>query len=153
MSYQKIAQKTQISSHNTVQEYISVLESSFALKVLYAMDLNTSGYKFKKEKKFYFTDPLLYWLSSHLANQTNKSPQNQHPLIAEHVAHEFLSRKYDRFGYFSNQNGEIDFVLPKKWAIEIKWTPYAHNLSQSYLKTFFPFKSVWTQSNYLEELP
>jgi len=61
ISLQKLSQRTQISSHHTVQEYIHTLESCFALKTLFALDPNTGAFRFRKEKKFYFTDPLVYF--------------------------------------------------------------------------------------------
>lgn len=41
-SFQTLAKKTSIGSHNTVQEYVSILESCFALKTLYAIDPETA---------------------------------------------------------------------------------------------------------------
>ena len=151
VSLQTLAKKTSIGSHNTIQEYLSVLESCFALKTLYAVDPHSGSFRFKKNKKFYFTDPLLYWIALDLAGK--KTPPNVEEKLAEMVAHETLSRKYKRFGYFDGPHGEIDFFLPQSWALEVKWSPIPLNLSSSYKKMPITEKIVWTHSNFLKEFP
>ncbi len=147
LSFQTLAKKTTIGSHNTVQEYVSVLESCFALKQLHAIDIDTGSYRFKKDRKFYFTDPLLYWIALDLAGK--KPPANVEEKIAEMVAHEELNRRHHRFGYFSNKNGEVDFLLPGEWAVEVKWAEAATNLSKAYLQLPMVNKKVWTKANFL----
>jgi predicted AAA+ superfamily ATPase len=148
ISFQTLAKKTTIGSHNTVQEYISVLESCFALKTLYPVDLNTGSYRLKKNRKFYFTDPLLFHLAHELSGK--RVTEDFEPKMAELVAHEQLSRSHRRFGYFSNQNGEIDFVLPGEWAVEVKWSDLPTNLSRSYLNLGIADKRVWLKRGFLE---
>lgn len=148
LSYQTLAKKTSIASHHTVKEYVEVLESCFALRKLYAVDLDSGGYRFKKDKKFYFTDPLLFRLAYSLAGR--KIPDNANEKMAEMVAHEFLSRTQRRFGYFNNRKGEVDFILPKQWAREVKWSNDATNLSRAYIDLTIPDKKVWLKTNFLE---
>ena len=52
ISFQKLSKKTTIGSHNTVHEYLSVLESCFALKTLHAIDFDSGAYRFKKDRNF-----------------------------------------------------------------------------------------------------
>ena len=148
VSLQTIAKKTSIGSHNTVSEYIAILQSCFALKTLYAIDLDNSTFRFKKDKKFYFTDPLIYWIAHHLSGK--KIPDNYPDIMAELVAHEHLSRDFRRFGYFSNQNGEIDFIQPGNWAREVKWSNAATNLSKSFINLHLLDKKVWIKNNFLQ---
>jgi len=148
VSFQTLAKKTNIASHTTVQEYINILNSCFALKQLNAVDIDTGAFRFRKDKKFYFTDPLLFWIAWDLSGR--KTPEQSEEMVAELVAHEFLSRKFNRFGYFSNAQGEIDFILPEEWAIELKWADYAKNLSRAYINLNLHNKRVWTKRNYLE---
>jgi predicted AAA+ superfamily ATPase len=147
ISFQTLAKKTTIGSHNTVQDYISVLNSCFALKELHAVDIDTGAYRFKKDRKFYFTDPLIFWIAHHLSGK--KIPENANEKISEMVAHEDLSREHNRFGYFNNTSGEVDFILPQEWAVEVKWAPAATNLSKAYLNLKMHNKKVWTQKNFL----
>ena len=46
ISFQSLAQKTNIGSHNTVQDYIQVLESCFAVRSLLAINQDTEAYHF-----------------------------------------------------------------------------------------------------------
>ncbi|MBI4405885.1 MAG: ATP-binding protein [Deltaproteobacteria bacterium] len=151
MSYQTLAKKTSIGSPNTVIDYIRLLESSFALRTLYQVDLDSGSNKFRSDKKFYFTDPLIYWIAFDLANKREKD-KNLEP-VAEMVANEHLARKFSRFGYFRNKQGEIDFISAKHWCLEIKWSLAATNLSKSFVQAIIPQKIVWTQQNFLEEWP
>ncbi len=151
LSLQTLAKKTGIGSHNTVQEYVSVLDSCFALRTLYCMDLDTGAHRFRKDKKFYFTDPLLYWMALGLSGRS--APDSVEERIAELVANEELNRRSGRVGYFSNQKGEIDFVSPKQWAIEVKWASVIKNVSKAYFEQSFPEKIVWSQENFLAEFP
>jgi len=151
VSLQTLAKKTRIGSHNTVQEYISVLEACFALRPLYAVDMDTGAYRFKKDKKFYFTDPLIYWIAYELSGK--KVPEDYEQRLAEMVTNEELSRRYKKFGYLNISSGEVDFVFPKSWAIEVKWSNIPTNLSNTYKNLAVSNKIVWTHSNFLKEYP
>lgn len=152
VSFQNLASKTNLSSHNTVKDYVSILESVYALRTLKFINPQTGKYHFKKNRKFYFTDPLLYWMSKDL--QGNALHDSDYSAIAEMVAHEELSRRYSRFGYTAtNLKGEIDFISPKQWAIEVKWADTARNISKLYLDTPLPFKEVWTKPTFAQSLP
>jgi predicted AAA+ superfamily ATPase len=151
LSLQKLAQRTQIGSHNTAQDYVELLESCFALKTLYAVDIDTGSPRFRKEKKFYFRDPLIYWLALDWAGVS--PPGNAMEQVAEIVAHEHLLRRYKRFGYLATNKGEIDFFSAGNWALEVKWTNVVPNLSRLYKDIHLPHKILWTVSNFLKEWP
>ncbi|OFZ80774.1 MAG: hypothetical protein A2583_12215 [Bdellovibrionales bacterium RIFOXYD1_FULL_53_11] len=153
ISLQTLASKTQMGSHHTAQEYIKILEDCFALRTFYAIDIDDGSLKFKKEKKFIFTDPMIYWIAM---NQGGVKPEQEvwAPKLAEICAGEFLARRYDRVGYAaSSRSGEVDFYKHKKWAIEVKWAEAAHNLSPLFKQIRVPEKMVWTMRNIFEELP
>ncbi len=148
ISLQKLAQRTQIGSHNTAQDYVEILESCYALKTLYEVDLDLGTPKFRKEKKFYFRDPLIYWMAFEWAEML--PPQNSFDLLAELVAHEFLIRQHNRFGFARSKKGEIDFISPKSWAIEVKWKDQPIGLSKMYLDSPLLNKKVWYKNNFLK---
>lgn len=150
ISLQKLASKTQIGSHHTVQEYINLLEDCFALRTLYAVDPNTGAFQFKKEKKFYFTDPLIFWLSLYWISGIETKEYG--PQLAEMCACEHLSRKFGRFGYYNSRSGEVDFYSRNEWAIEIKWADFVHNVSETFKDLKVPKKTVWFKGNFFEEL-
>lgn len=151
VSFQTLAKKTSIGSPNTVIEYVRLLEASFALRTLYVVDLDTGGKRFRSDKKFYFSDPLIYWIALDLAG--GRSSEDVEEVLAEQVANEHLARQYSRFGYFKNKRGEVDFVAAKKWCLEVKWAKAATNISKTFFDMVLPQKIVWTQSNFLEEWP
>lgn len=155
ISLQKLAQRTQIGSHHTVLEYIETLEDCFALRTLYAMDPNTHTYQFRKEKKFYFTDPLIYQIALSWSGFSVKG--DHEPVLAEMVAAEHLMRhaksNNERIGYLSSPKGEIDFIGASGWALEVKWSPHQHNLSKAFNAFPGSEKIVWNQYNLLQNLP
>ena len=151
ISLQKLAQRTQMGSHNTAQDYVELLEACFALKTLYELDLETSVPKFRKEKKFYFRDPLIYWISLEWGDVA--IPKNHMDVLAEMVAHEHLNRRFKKFGFSSSRKGEIDFISPKKWALEIKWKDLPIDLSKAYKDLIIKSKLVWTKNNFLKKWP
>ena len=137
-------------SYHTVQEYLSILEHAFALRTLFAYEPETDSYRFKKDKKYYFTDPLIYWATFDLVGV--EPPADFEASLAELIAAEHLGRNNKRLGYYSNRNGEVDFVSGKNMAIEVKWSPVATNLSKAYLNLNIANKTVWTQGNFFAGL-
>lgn len=148
ISLQSLAQKTQMGSHHTAMQYVTTLEDSFALRTLYAVDLNEGSYRFRKDKKFYFSDPLIYHMAMNVKGKL-KTKSQDFEKISEMVAHEYLFRSYKRFGYFSSKNGEVDFVLPHEWAIEVKWVDAVTHVSAAFKNLKIVDKKVWSKSNFL----
>ncbi len=148
ISLQGLAQKTQLMSYHTVQDYISILERAFAVRTFYAYDPNTDSFRFKKEKKFYFTDPIIYWIALEMAGM--KIPDDPEEQLAEMIAAEWLSRKHKRLGYYSSKEGEVDFISQRDFAIEVKWAPVVHNLSKAYKNLIIANKMVWHQNNFFD---
>jgi predicted AAA+ superfamily ATPase len=155
VSLQTLAKKTEIASHHTVQEYIHFLEDSFALRTCYALDPDTGASRFRKEKKFYFCDPIIYWIAIRMGGLP--LPTDWESRVAEMVGFEALSRRADasreRLGYYTSAKGEIDYFSPKRWAIELKWSEVASNISKAYHQIIIPQKLVWTKQNFLKVWP
>ncbi len=149
ISFQTLAKKTSIGSPNTVIEYIALMESSFAIRKLYAIDIDTGAKKFRSDKKFYFTDPLIYWIALDLAGDALTAKDHEEAL-AEMAANEFIARASRRVGYFKNSSGEVDFVEANKWCIEVKWAPAARHVSKAFHQLTVPQKLIWTQNNFFE---
>lgn len=151
MSTSKLAQRTQVGSHHTIADYIQTLEDMFVLKTLHSVDPDTGAFRFKKEKKYYFTDPLyiklgLKWLGLEKNNIESS-------FISEQVAHEYLSRKYERIGFLNtSKSGEVDFFAYKNWALEVKWTDIPTNISKAYKDLVVPKKSIWTKDTFFNEI-
>jgi uncharacterized protein len=155
LSLQKLAQRTQLGSHHTAQDYVALLEDCFALRTLFSMDPNTGAFHYRREKKFYFTDPLIFSLALNWAGFP--VPASSEDMLAEAIAHETLVRaakgRSERIGYFSSAKGEVDFFGFSGWALEVKWSERTHNLSKAFKSMVCPEKLVWNQLNFLESLP
>jgi len=152
LSANKLSSRTQIGSHHTVNQYISLLEDLFAIRTLYSIDPDTGAFRFKKEKKYYFTDPVLVRISMKWLGLSINDIENS--ILAEMVVHEFLRRRFEHLGFLSSKKmGEVDFYAYKKWAIELKWSTDIKNLSKLYKDLVLPFKRVWTQENIFKDLP
>jgi hypothetical protein len=147
ISLQGLAQKTQLMSYHTVQDYLSILEHAFALRVLLAYDPDTDTFRFKKDKKYYFTDPIVYWASLELSGGKITDAFEQQ--LAEMIASEYLARSHKRLGYYSTKDGEVDFISQRDLAVEVKWSPVVKNLSPAYKKLRLANKRVWSQENLL----
>ncbi|MFH1822604.1 MAG: ATP-binding protein [Patescibacteria group bacterium] len=61
VGYKTIARKTKAKTHLTVAEYLNILESMFALKLIYQIGPTKELAK-SRAKKVYFRDPFLFWL-------------------------------------------------------------------------------------------
>jgi uncharacterized protein len=117
-----------------VQKYVTALEGSFVLNVLYPLDLPKKTASFKKEKKIYFQDPFIFhalrtWASGltdyfKSSNLYLSSPETRSKLV-ESVIHSHLVRfmyekhsgdvfsPHDHIFYLKTDGGkkEVDFVL------------------------------------------
>ncbi|AAM05345.1 ATP-binding protein [Methanosarcina acetivorans] len=140
VSWRSITDETDIGAHVTVRKYVTALEDSFVLNVLYPLDLPKKTANFKKEKKIYFQDPFIFhalhaWASGltdyfESANLYLSSPETRSKLV-ESVFHSHLLRfiyeKYpsdvfsphDRVFYLKTGGGkkEVDFVLKEKGSV------------------------------------
>ena len=146
VSLQGLAQKTQLMSYHTAQDYVSILEQAFALRTLFAYDPQTDTVRFKKDRKFYFRDPLIYWSVFDLLGVA--APENAEPQLAELIAAEHLARSYPRLGYYSSRQGEVDFISGNSLAIEVKWAAVPHNISKAFKTLPVQDKRVWTQGSF-----
>jgi predicted AAA+ superfamily ATPase len=149
ISLQKLAQRTQMGSHHTAIDYVTLLEATFCLKTLYAYDLSRNVFQYKKDKKFYFRDPIYFHLA--YAWSSLPLPADYEEKMAEACAHEFLQKRHPRLGYFHTQKGEVDFISPNEFGIEVKWSDRLTNLSKAYKELPLPQKEVWGPARFFGE--
>ncbi|WP_048178514.1 ATP-binding protein [Methanosarcina sp. MTP4] len=134
VSWRGITDETDIGAHVTVQKYVTALEDSFVLNVLYPLDLPKKTASFKKDKKIYFQDPFIFhalhsWASGFTdyfesANLYLSNPETKSKLVESvfhsHLVH-FMYEKHpsdvfsphERVFYLKTKGGkkEVDFVL------------------------------------------
>ncbi len=120
----KIAQMQGVKSHVTVREYIESFEDLFVTKSVFPVA--GKKYVFRKERKIYFCDPMLYNMFSKKMNFIDSGSE---PKIIEGILFNHLYRFANRgkaisepktsISFFSG-NKEIDFILGD-CGFELKW--------------------------------
>jgi len=110
MSYRAIASETSGYSYKIVQEYLEFFKDLYIIGVAY---LKSDKIYYRKEKKFFFRDPLLlrlfaFWSGTKFVESA----------IFENVVQEHLYRKFNEIYYFKNRY-EIDCVADKL-KVEVK---------------------------------
>lgn len=71
ISWSSIAHDTEISSHNTVQDYVRTLENLFVTSIINVYNKDTKKAIVKRHKKIYFQDPFLFHM---YYNQSSNNP-------------------------------------------------------------------------------
>lgn len=103
VSWNNIASETSINSSHTVQNYVELLESMFAVKVLHMLSPD-GKVCYRKNKKIHLTDPFLYKI---ISGFTRNDVYDETILESIPVSH--LMRKYDV--YFWKNKTEVGSVI------------------------------------------
>ncbi len=136
ISWEGISKKIDIKSPKTVASYIELLNSIFAVNVLYNLDVNEKKIRFAKNKKIYFRDPLLIDI---FEDWCLVRSENKQSAIAESLVIEHLNRMYPGEVFFWKNGFEIDAIILDKemlYGIEVKWKENAAAKSISQIKKF-----------------
>ncbi|MBW9141021.1 MAG: ATP-binding protein [Candidatus Aramenus sp.] len=107
-SFHSLAKDFGVGTVKTAISYVDLLEKLFLLKVVEPVDPNLGEPILRKEKKFYFIDPLLYYAFSKWT--ITKAPDETK--LAEAVAVAHLARLFDVY-YLRTNHGEVDIVVRK----------------------------------------
>ena len=140
-SWNSLAKNTEISSHNTAQDYVRTLENLFVVSIINRYSTNTKKALIKKEKKIYFQDPFLFHMfNSQASNRTSFDQSLEYledegnkgrileGVIANHLVRwAFISSKrkqsfdpHDHIFYWKDKNNkEVDFIYYDGESIEI----------------------------------
>ena len=152
IGWDNIARKIGGISHHTIEDHISIFEGTFLGKTLYQFDFHKRHFIYRKAKKFYFLDNLIYFIIRGVHEKWNNIFQNslnliQNPsdcgkLMEQLVGNHLLRLPSDYFGdslgFFSNKS-EIDFLLLLNndiYPIEVKFQQSISELD------FLPFKKL-----------
>lgn len=118
-----IAKQTDIASHNTVREYVTLLEELQVLSVYGCFDRSEKRIAARKDKKLHFLDP---FIATSLAGWTGA--RIAEPCLIEGMAAEHMRRSANQaglaFGYYKDPRSEVDIILEREGVllpIEIKW--------------------------------
>ena len=122
ISWQEIARRIGVSSHHTSNEYAEKLERLFIISRIYNA-FPTHEIQQKKNKKFYFLDPFVFWAFYGIAyGKENLYTKAKHllntwmPRLVENVIFTHLLRFFGRdyyhhIFYYKTKKGEIDFYM------------------------------------------
>lgn len=137
LGWDAIANKIGGLSHHTVEDYINICELLFMGKILYQIDIAKKRINWRKNKKFYFIDNLLYFLVRGVAEKWNDyfnrgleilSTPEQKSKLLEQLIFNHLTRIYTDWMepnvVFWSNSQEIDFILREErdfLPIEVKW--------------------------------
>ena len=140
-SWNSLAKNTEISSHNTAQDYVRTLENLFVVSIINRYSTSIKKALIKKEKKIYFQDPFLFHMFNNQASNRTSFDQSLEYLedegnkgrilegvIANHLVRwAFISSKrkqsfdpHDHIFYWKDKNNkEVDFIYYDGESIEI----------------------------------
>jgi len=137
VSWLGLGREAGIASHATVQEYVEILEKMYVLQVVPFIDLSSGTARYRKNRKIYFQDPLIFHCFSgknsgigdgfytesrrFLNNPADKSK------LVESVVGVHLKRYLGECYYWQGKK-EIDFVVAggnKLHFIEVKYQEQA----------------------------
>ncbi len=113
LTLNSLAKELEIGSHVTVRDYLELFEELFIGRNYFQVKLHDFTPLFRKERKFYFLDPLLVQAFRRLFG---KGPETDR--IIEGVVGEHLKRLYPT--YFFSGSREVDF-LTLNFGVEVKW--------------------------------
>ncbi|WP_297069755.1 ATP-binding protein [Thermococcus sp.] len=113
LTLNSLAKELEIGSHVTVRDYLELFEGLFFGRNYFQVKLHDLAPLFRKERKFYFLDPLLVQAFRRLFGRGPESDR-----IIEGVVGEHLKRIYPT--YFFSGSREVDFITPG-FGVEVKW--------------------------------
>ena len=133
VSWLAVGREAGIASHATVREYIEILEKMYVLQVTPFLDLSSQMPRYRKNRKIYFQDPLIfhcfsgknngigdnfYFESKRLLN----NPLDKSKLV-ESVVGSHVKRYFGECFYWQGKK-EIDFLIRQQQRlmfIEVKY--------------------------------
>jgi predicted AAA+ superfamily ATPase len=114
-----LSQESGIGSHHTAKDYVETLEAFFVLRVVHALrSLGGEEISFRKRKKIYISDPLVYsllsaWIRGEIEpyKEALRMTEDTHykSRLVENIVGIHLSQAFANIAYWRNR-GEIDFI-------------------------------------------
>ncbi len=147
ISWHKITDAISIDHHQTVADYLQLLERMDVLHIVPALREDKLSAAPKKDKKIHFSDPFIFHaLHAWVENDADPFKCAETSLaadipiqtaLAEGVVASLLCRRWE--GYYIKAEGEVDIALvdgKKFFPIEIK---YSHTIRPSELKQILKY--------------
>lgn len=145
LSWYRLSRESGIASHATVQEYIEILEKMYVLRSVLFIDLSSRLPMYRKNKKIYFHDPLIFHCFSGKNSGIGDNfftecqrflndPMGKSKLV-ESVVGMHISRRYHNCFYWQRQK-EIDFVAKEAGRLHFFEVKYQENVSAAEFQWF-----------------
>ncbi len=139
ISWHKIGKEAGGIAHTTVFDYVETLEKMYVLSVCEWFDISRKSILFRKNKKIYFLDPLIFqcFLSKKMSIDDSpfqsiqsllKDPSFKAALV-ENMVGEYLRRKHKTVHYTSFPRAEIDFITHTGSALQGFEVKYRNHIS------------------------
>jgi len=143
ISWLGIGREAGIASHATVQEYVELLAKMYVLQVVPYLDLSTRMPRYRKNRKIYFQDPLIFHCFSGKNNGIGdnfhsesrrflNSPPEKSKLV-ESVVGIHLKRYFGECFYWQGKK-EVDFVIKQKNKLQFIEVKYQEQIKLSDFK-------------------
>lgn len=113
VSLNSLAKELEIGSHVTVRDYLELFEELFIGRNYFQVRLHDMTPLFRRERKFYFLDPLVLGAFSRLFGVVVDDSR-----LIEGVVGEHLKRLFSTYYFYGSK--EIDFIAGNM-GIEVKW--------------------------------
>ncbi|MCD6372244.1 MAG: ATP-binding protein [Thermococcus sp.] len=113
VSLNSLAKELEIGSHVTVRDYLELFEELFIGRNYFQVRLHDMTPLFRRERKFYFLDPLLVGTFSRLFGVTVDESRLVKGIVGEH-----LSRLFPTYYFYGSK--EVDFIAGDI-GVEVKW--------------------------------
>ena len=112
-SLNALSKEMEIGSHVTIREYLEIFEELFIGRNYFQTKPNLMTPLFRKERKFYFLDPLILETFSRKFGIEVETAKKVEGIVGEHL-------KRNSNTYFFHNAREIDFIT-KDFGVEVKW--------------------------------
>jgi len=156
ISWYGLSRESGIASHATVQEYVEILESMYVLRPVPFIDLAKKLPMYRKNRKLYFQDPLIFHCFSGKNSGIGDNfftecqrflndPANESKLV-ESVVGMHISRYYKNCFYWQGQK-EIDFIAKKGSELKFFEVKYQEKVSAAEFQWFAKIGSKKDQLN------
>ena len=149
ISWYGLSRESGIASHATVQEYIEILERMYVLRSVPFIDLSSKLPMYRKNKKVYFRDPLIFHCFSGKNSGIGDNfftecqrflndPAGKSKLV-ESVVGMHISRRYQNCFYWQGQK-EIDFVAGETGKLHFFEVKYQEKVSAAEFQWFMKIR-------------
>lgn len=146
VSYNKLAKESGLASYKTIQEYTETLEKMFVLATLDYFDIAQRSPDYKKNHKFYFSDPFIshtllakakgFLDDPFVFSKREHITEEKQPIWSESVVVDLFNRNFPQLYYGQVVDTEIDIAARRKGKYTFCEVKYQNEVSTSDFRWF-----------------